>query len=74
MDKWIKTIEINKIDQKELDKAWDLFIKNIPNNLSNKRKEKFIQLRDKLQKEINEKGYANIDIDNPKFIKWWLNE
>jgi len=60
-----------KIDQKKLNETWGLFIRH-SDNLSNKRKEKFIQLRDKLQKEINEKGYA--DIDNPELKEWWLNE
>ena len=61
-----------KINQKELDEAWGLFIINTPmlNNLSNEKKKKFRQLRDKLQKEINEKGYANID--NPELKEWWL--
>lgn len=59
-----------KIDQKELDKAWGLFIKNIPNNLNNKRKEIFEELRDKLQKKIDKNGYANMD--NPGLMKWWL--
>ena len=58
------------IKQKELNEAWSLFINNSPNNTSNTNKNKFIQLRDKLQKEIDEKGYA--DTDNPELMEWWL--
>jgi len=62
--------ETNKIDQKTLDKTWGLFITHMPNNISNANKEKFIQLRNKLQKQINEKGYANTD--DPELAEWWM--
>ncbi len=62
---------MNKIKQKELDYTWGLFINsNYANNISNANKDKYIQLRDKLQKEINEKGYA--DLDNPELAEWWM--
>lgn len=59
------------IKQKELDETWGWFIDmSTPNNISNINKEKFIQIRDKLQKQIDEKGYA--DTDDPKLTEWWL--
>lgn len=68
-DQTIKMTE-NKINQEELDYRWGLFIRSNTTNLSNEQKDKFIQLRDRLQKEIDKKGYA--DINNPELKKWWL--
>ena len=60
-----------KIDQKDLNETWDLFI-NMTKDHDNDTKDKFIQLRDKLQKEIDEKGYA--DTNDPKLTEWWLGK
>ena len=58
------------INQKTLDEVWGLFIK-MTNNHDNDTKDKFIQLRDKLQKEIDEKGF--VDSNDPELAEWWLN-